>query len=306
MANLFFRAICLSILVAFLHGCDDSSDSSNQKSVESLALIEARAAAIRVNERQTEAFNNFDAEGIAAEFNYPSIRLDIGQVQVFSTSELKVAVSEQITFPGLIASNWDHSAWEKLEAVQVSPNKVHVSGRFSRFDKDGNIYATANTMRIVTKQDDHWGIKISSSYIQSTLAEDSEISEGDIAAAEGAGKQVVDQYIKHLNNRECEGLADLNHYPHVMLLDVDLHIFDTPEEFVVYEECSVLPELDYAEWDHSELSSLDFVHSGADKVHLAIKYIHFDVVGKIIGEEEGIWVVTKFDDQWRVRARSML
>lgn len=300
--GLIFALIC----VAFFQGCSDPIDSSSPNTEEYLALVEAKSAAIEVNERQTEAFNSLDAGALAAEFNYPTLRLDIGQVQVFATYEIKRDISELIVFPGLIAANWDHSAWEKLEAVQVSPNKVHVSGRFSRFDIDGNRYAIADTLRIVTKQDDHWGIKISSSYIQSTLEEDSEISEGDIAAAEGAAKQVVDQYMKHLNNRDSEGLADLNHYPLVVLLDVDLDIYDTLEDFIVYEENNVFPELDYTEWDHSELSSSDVIHSGADKIHLAIKYIHFNVVGEIIGKEEGIWVVTKLDDQWRVRARSML
>lgn len=294
------------LLVGLLQGCSDSGDSSHRKKQEDQAVFEARTAAIEVNERQTETFNKMDADGTASEYNYPFTRLDIGQVQVFETLEIYRDVHELVIFPGLIAVNWDHSAWDNLEAVQASPNKVHVAGRFSRIDKDGNRYSTADTLRIVTKQDDHWGIKISSSYIQSTIEEGTEISDEEIAAAERAAKKVVEQYLERLNNRDYLRLAELNHYPHVMLLDIDLQVLDTPEEFSTYAESDVFTPLDYAEWNHSELSGLDVVQSSANKVHLAINYTHFDVSGKIIGEEEGVWVVTQLDDSWRIRARSML
>ena len=107
------------------------------------------------------------------------------------------------------------------------------------------------------------------------------------------------------NNRDSKGLAALNHYPQMLLDGIDLKIFNTPEDYISYEENTVMHALDYAEWDHSELDNVAVIQSSPNKVHLVIGCGHFNVVGESCGREEGLWVIIKIGDRWLIHGRSM-
>ncbi len=303
MRKLSSTYILLTMLLLTLQGC---FDSDNSLSKEERAIKEAEDEAIAVNERQTETFNQLDAEATAAEYNYPFLRLDLGQVQVFETLELYRNINELIVFPGLAADNWDHSAWDDLKVVQSGPSKVHVAGRFSRINTNGEIYASSDTLRIVTDQDGHWGIKVSSSYIQSEISNDNNISSEDVLAAETAAIGVAENYLAALNSRDTELLADYFHYPNVLLPGVDLRIMEMPEEYINYVANTVFANLDRSEWDHSEIVSTEIVQSSNEKVHLALSYENINTVGKVLGTEEGIWVIVLEEGKWAIQAQSML
>ena len=169
----------------------------------------------------------------------------------------------------------------------------------------GDTYLTTQTLRIVTLQSGQWGIKVRSTYPLATPSEISNISEAEIASAESAARNVLEKYIEARNNRDVEGLAELHHYPSVVLRNVDLYVFNAPEDYITYEENTVMPNLDYAEWDHSKLNSVEVIQSDPGMVHLAIKIEDINIVGEMSGGgEEGIWVVTKIDDKWGIQARS--
>jgi len=304
MSDLFRWIVCCFLSVAFLQGCGDSSDSDPQNYFNPV-IAQAESTAIEVNEKQLEVWNSLDADKAASLNNYTFVRFNSGQLQMIETHEIYRDVLEKFTIPNTLATEWDHTSWDELEVIQSSQTKVHVAGRFSRFDKGGNRYLTGETLRIVTMQEGHWGIKIRSTYSLSTPDEFNNVAQEDITAAESAAIKVLENYMEARNNRDSESLAELYHYPQALLLDVDLHIFNTKEDYIVHEENSVIYDLDYAEWDHSELDRVEFIQSGVNKVHLTIGCDNINVVGESCGKEEGIWVVTKVADRWAIQGRSM-
>jgi hypothetical protein len=59
---------------------------------------------------------------------------------------------------------WDHSTLDLVKGIHESDVKVHFKIEFSRYRADGIKYATHQSLWIVTKEDDHWGILARSSY----------------------------------------------------------------------------------------------------------------------------------------------
>jgi hypothetical protein len=53
-----------------------------------------------------------------------------------------------------------------------------------------------------------------------------------------------------------------------------------------------------------QLSEVEVIQSGAEKVHLTAKIDLFNVTGEEYSSEEGLWIVIKKDDRWGIRARS--
>jgi len=299
MSNLFYRVICASVSVALLHGCSDSSDS--QIGFKSQALIEAESLAIRVLDTHIEARNSSDPDLISSANNYPNVRLMTNQIQVFDTYDVYRDYEEAIFMPALSASDWDHSEWEGTKIFQSSPHKVHIAVIFNRFDAQNNKIFRAPQIYIVTSQESHWGIQVRSPMPNIDLVGDSE----NLPDSEEAALEVLKNYLDARNDRDSELLAALNHYPHMLLDNVELQIFETAEDYISYEENKVMHSLDYADWDHSELDKFEVIQSSSDKVHLAYTCKHLDVVGDCADSEEGLWVITKVEDRWAILGRSM-
>ena len=291
--------------LAFIQGCSDSSDSP-QKELIDPAIAFAESAAIEVNKRQQEAWNNLDAEGEAAVNHYPFIRISGGSLIVFEAYETYRNIVEAISLPNLVTTEWDHTAWDELEVFQSSPTKVHLSGRFSRINKDGEKYLSTETVRIVIKDQDQWGIKVRSTYPLTTHDEINDTGSDEIAVAESAAMEVLKKYILAWNNRDSTTLSELHHYPSILLQGINLHRFNTPEDYVSYQENEVFHGLDYAEWDHSYMNEVEVIKSGIDTVHLAVECEDINVIGESCGSgEKGVWIITEVGNKWRIHARSL-
>jgi hypothetical protein len=281
--------------VVLISGCSDSSDSAPK---DQLALTPAEAAAIEMLELHMKGRNTTDPAFIAAQNNYPKVRLSAGNVEIAETEEISRFIEEFLTIPFFLSSEWDHSEWDDIKIVHSSENKVHFALTFSRVDVSGNKYKTADTYWVVTDQDNHWGLKHHSSFV------DESSTGGDVAEAEAAAIRVLERHIEARNNRDSEALAALNSYPLVYLPDVDLQMFQTSEEYIVFEETVVILGLDYSEWDHSEWDKIEVIQSRGNKVHIAAKLSQFDVVGEKYPTQDQFWVVTKIDDHWKIQSLS--
>ena len=299
MSNSFYWAICASLSIGLLHGCSDSSDS--QLEIESQALIEAESSAIGVLDTHLEARNSSDPDLISSANNYPNVRLITNQMQVFDTYEIYRDYEEAIFMPALSASEWDHSEWEEIKIFQSSPDKVHIAVIFTRFDGQNNKIFRAPQVYIVTNQENHWGIQVRSPMPAIDLINETE----NLPDSEEAALEVLKNYMDARNDRDSERLAALNHYPHMLLDNVELQILETAEDYISYEENIVMHGLDYADWDHSELDKFEVIQSSSTKVHLAYTCQHLDAVGECADSEEGLWVITKVEDRWAILGRSM-
>lgn len=305
MIHLCFKAMCFSLTLALLHGCSDSSDSlTSDKAMEkSPAIVAAETAALEVLDLHLEARNNLDPEAIASANNYPNLRIREDHIQVYETHDIYRSVEELVVMPPMETSEWDHSEWDEIEIIQSSENKVHLAVDWSRINKDGDRYISSTQFYIVTNEEDHWGIQIRSPLVEvDLLTHESSRIDPD---AEEAALDVLKNYIAARNNRDSESIAALNHYPFALLDGVKLQIFNTPEDYISYEENTVIHSLDYAEWDHSELDKFEVIQSAPSKVHLTYSCSHIDVIGECINIEEGLWVVTKAGDRWGILGRSM-
>lgn len=92
-------------------------------------------------------------------FNFPSVRLASNTLVTFERGRDKAWVNKSGSF-----QDWARSAWEKRDILHASKDKVHINTRFVRYRADGSVLGAFDSIYIVTKQDDHWGIKIRSSF----------------------------------------------------------------------------------------------------------------------------------------------
>lgn len=275
------------------------SDGSDHRAVDSVVLTEAEASAIEVLEVHMEARNNRDNEGLGAVNNYPNARIGTdGGVHFWATAESFALWNEIATFPYLDSLGWGHSEWDEIKISQSDASKVHITAQYSRYDVDGNLVQVAETFWIVTKQDDHWGMKFRSSF-----AEDSGDEEAKVIA-ESAALDVLEQYIHARNNRDSETLSAVSNYPYIHLKGGSFQTWNTPEEYIVHEETEVIVDLDYSDWSRSEWGVIEAIQSSATKVHIVAELSRFNQVDEEYETKESFWVVTKQGEHWGIQGRS--
>ena len=106
------------------------------------------------------SFNEQNIEKLKNCFNYPLVRLSAtGSVSVVQSKEDYQA--EQCP----LENQWAISTLHSYQFVQSSADKVHISALFKRYKADSSWYADVPTFYVVTKQNDHWGIQIRSSFV---------------------------------------------------------------------------------------------------------------------------------------------
>ncbi len=122
----------------------------------------AEAAALAKVEEYMKAFNARDPAAWAATLNYPHVRVASGDVRVWETEQEYADFMDFDAFAERFG--WDHSAWQEIEAVQVSENGVNVALTFSRYDQDDQVLATFETLYLVTHENGRWGVRARSSF----------------------------------------------------------------------------------------------------------------------------------------------
>jgi hypothetical protein len=95
-------------------------------------------------------------------FHYPHVRFASGAVRSYETFEDCV---DQFDFARFAERfGWDHSAWDRRTVVQAYPDKVHVLVIFSRYDASDESLGQFDSLYIVTRIDNRWGIRSRSSF----------------------------------------------------------------------------------------------------------------------------------------------
>ena len=125
-----------------------------------MAAAGTSAEARRAVELFFEGFNGEDDARIRKSLNYPHVRIASGRVRVFESPE-------QFKTPFALlkqAEGWHHSTLDAADVIHEGAEKVHLNLTFSRFNPDGERYATHRAIWIVTLVDGHWGIQARSSF----------------------------------------------------------------------------------------------------------------------------------------------
>lgn len=110
-----------------------------------------------------ETFNSRDALTWARTLHYPHVRIANNKVQVWDTPEEYADANAPTQLEN--SSGWSHSAWTKLELVQSDEQKMHFITYFDRYDAQGNVILTSESLYILTRENGRWGTKARSSYV---------------------------------------------------------------------------------------------------------------------------------------------
>ena len=116
-------------------------------------------------------------------------------------------------------------------------------------------------------------------------------------------KSVASAFIEAFNNQDHHELAGTLNYPHIRLALGRFYTISSKEDFINLSQNSE-EALRKEGWDHTVVESMETVHEGDDKVHLAIKNHRIDESGAIYNSFDTLWIVTLDHDHWGIQFRS--
>ncbi len=108
------------------------------------------------------AFNDRDEARWSETLLFPHVRIASGGVNVTPSRQAFLAEADMDRFAE--ENDWDFSEWDSIEVVQSGQDKVHFKVQFSRFNPQGERYATFDSLYILQKIDGRWGIRARSSF----------------------------------------------------------------------------------------------------------------------------------------------
>ena len=145
--------------LALWPGIQAAADSAQTKAMQVEVAVKA---AREVMEDFMTFFNARDEARWADTLLFPHVRIASGGVIVSPSKAEFLAAMDFTQFAR--ANNWSHSAWDSIEVVQAGPDKVHFKVQFSRFNPAGESYATFDSLYVVQREGDRWGIRARSSF----------------------------------------------------------------------------------------------------------------------------------------------
>ena len=136
-----------------------SADIGSAKTMQTDAAVKSARA---VMDSFMTHFNARDKARWADTLLFPHVRIASGGVTVTPTKAEFVANMDFAAFAETF--NWSHSGWDHIEVIQAGPDKVHFKVQFSRFNPAGERYVTFDSLYIVQREGDRWGIRARSSF----------------------------------------------------------------------------------------------------------------------------------------------
>ena len=123
----------------------------------------AKERVIPVLDAWMAAFNALDLEAWKATMQYPHYRLASGRMHIWEDADMDDAYMERVR-TGLSKIGWHHSVWTRREIVHCSDHKIHVDTQFTRHRTDGSLIAAHDSLYVLSRENDKWGVKLRSSY----------------------------------------------------------------------------------------------------------------------------------------------
>ena len=163
--NKFFRTLPVALLML----CASAAIAGHHKENEAVPTFtqivgqtEAEQAALKVMYEFMASFNARDVARWADTLLFPHIRVASGGVTVNPTKSGFIAETDLQEFARI--NNWHHSEWNSIETIQADSEKVHFKVRFTRFNPVGEAYVSFNSLYVLQKTDQGWGIRGRSSF----------------------------------------------------------------------------------------------------------------------------------------------
>jgi len=146
--------IALFIITFWLSVSAAAQGDSSQTEKEVMGVLDAFMA----------SFNASDPEAHTATYHFPHFRLAQGNMASWETREDAISV-HKFLFLKLLITGWHKTEWLDRKIISITDAKVHVATRFRRLREDGSEIVTAESLYVLTKENDRWGIKLRSSYL---------------------------------------------------------------------------------------------------------------------------------------------
>ncbi|MDA1002996.1 MAG: hypothetical protein O3B31_06565 [Chloroflexi bacterium] len=123
-----------------------------------------------------------------------------------------------------------------------------------------------------------------------------------MAAADEALRAATD-FISAFNAQDARRLAATLNYPHIRLASGDFMTIATPEEFIERSERG-RARLEAEHWHHTVVRSIQVVHAGEDKVHIALTNDRCHADGTVYNSFDTLWIATRMAGHWGIQFRS--
>ena len=118
-----------------------------------------------------------------------------------------------------------------------------------------------------------------------------------------AGIAVAHLFIETFNAQDHEGHAKTLNYPHVRFANGRISTIENAEVFIAGSRRGE-GRLQQEGWHHTTVANLDVIHSGDDKVHLALRNDRCREDGSVYHSFDTFWIATLVDDHWGIQFRS--
>ena len=131
---------------------------------------------------------------------------------------------------------------------------------------------------------------------------------GQLKAAEDEDQvaeamKALDDFMATFNSRDMDAWAKTLNYPHVRLANGRFTTTESRADFVRRGR-QVEHLLEAEGWHHTLLTSIEAVHIGDDKVHLALRIDRCHADGRVYNSFDTLWVATLQDGHWGIQFRS--
>jgi len=163
--NKFFRTLPVALLMLCASAAIAGHHKENEAAPTFTQIVgqtEAEQAALKVMYEFMASFNARDVARWADTLLFPHIRVASGGVTVNPTKSGFIAETDLQEFARI--NNWHHSEWNSIETIQADSEKVHFKVRFTRFNPVGEAYVSFNSLYVLQKTDQGWGIRGRSSF----------------------------------------------------------------------------------------------------------------------------------------------
>lgn len=141
---------------------DDANELNLLSDSAPAEVREAESQALDVMYDFMRTFNGRDVPNFARTLTFPHVRVASGGVTVFPDRQSFIDATDLEAFAKRF--NWSHSRWDSISTVQADAEKVHFAVQFTRFNPQGEAYASFNSLYILQRTESGWGIRARSSF----------------------------------------------------------------------------------------------------------------------------------------------
>jgi hypothetical protein len=114
-----------------------------------------------------------------------------------------------------------------------------------------------------------------------------------------AAQTCLDAFMAAFNARDLPAFEKTFNFPSVRLASNTLVLIEPG-----YHKPEMFERGALADWHHSAWERRNVIHAGADKVHIDTRFTRYRADGSVIGSFDSIYVVTRENGHWGIKARS--